>query len=193
MFAVYILLCADNSYYTGLTNDLEKRVWQHETGFFPECYTYKRRPVELVWHTVVQTSDEANDLERQIKGWTRKKKEALIKGDIDELKKLSNQKKESVTALRQAQGQVEILIIGQGICGTWLSYFLQKENRSFLVIDDNQPNTSSRIAAGIINPVTGRRIVKTWMIDELIPFIETAYQEIGKELGHYSSFYKNNH
>ncbi|HYM94213.1 MAG TPA: FAD-dependent oxidoreductase, partial [Chitinophagaceae bacterium] len=182
MFAVYILLCSDNSYYTGLTNDLEKRIWQHETGFFPECYTYKRRPVELVWHTVVHTSEEANDLERQIKGWTRKKKEALVKGDIEELKKISNHKKESAMALRQAQGQIEFLIIGQGICGTWLSYFFQKENRSFLVIDDNQPNSSSRIAAGIINPVTGRSIVKTWMIDELIHFIETAYSEIGKEL-----------
>lgn len=79
--------------------------------------------------------------------------------------------------------QIDYLVVGQGICGTWLSYFLQKENRSFIVIDDNQPNTSSRIAAGIINPVTGRRIVKTWMIDELIPFIGTTYSEIGKELG----------
>lgn len=79
--------------------------------------------------------------------------------------------------------QLEYLLIGQGICGTWLSYFLKQENKSFLVIDDNQPNTSSRIAAGIINPVTGRRIVKTWMIDELIPFIESAYSEIEKELG----------
>jgi glycine/D-amino acid oxidase-like deaminating enzyme len=79
--------------------------------------------------------------------------------------------------------QIEYLVVGQGICGTWLSYFLNKEKKSFLVIDDNQPNSSSRIAAGIINPVTGRRIVKTWMIDELIPFIETAYSEIGNDLG----------
>lgn len=79
--------------------------------------------------------------------------------------------------------QIEYLVVGQGICGTWLSYFLNKEKKSFLVIDDNQPNSSSRIAAGIINPVTGRRIVKTWMIDELIPFIESSYSEIGKDLG----------
>ncbi|MCC7401260.1 MAG: FAD-binding oxidoreductase [Chitinophagaceae bacterium] len=79
--------------------------------------------------------------------------------------------------------QVEYLIIGQGICGTWLSYFLQKENRSFLVIDDNQNDSSSRVAAGIINPVTGRRIVKTWMIDELLPFVETAYNELENLLG----------
>ncbi|MBS1920455.1 MAG: FAD-binding oxidoreductase [Bacteroidetes bacterium] len=79
--------------------------------------------------------------------------------------------------------QVEYLIIGQGICGTWLSYFFQKEKQSFLVIDDKQENSSSRVAAGIINPVTGRRIVKTWMIDELLPFINNTYTELGNELG----------
>ncbi len=79
--------------------------------------------------------------------------------------------------------QTEFLIVGQGICGTWLSYYLRKENRSFIVIDNNQPNSASRIAAGIINPVTGRRIVKTWMIDELISFLVPAYKELGIEIG----------
>lgn len=79
--------------------------------------------------------------------------------------------------------QVEFLIIGQGISGTWLSYYLQKANRSFLVIDNNEPDSASRIAAGIINPVTGRRIVKTWMIDELVEFLVPAYKELGSELG----------
>ena len=79
--------------------------------------------------------------------------------------------------------QVEYLLIGQGICGTWLSYYLQKEKRSFLVIDNNQENSASRIAAGIINPVTGRRIVKTWMIDELLAFLVPAYEELGNDLG----------
>jgi glycine/D-amino acid oxidase-like deaminating enzyme len=67
--------------------------------------------------------------------------------------------------------QTEFLIVGQGISGTWLSYYLQKANRSFIVIDNEQPNSASRVAAGIINPVTGRRIVKTWMIDELFLFL----------------------
>src|SRR5688572_18508445 len=79
--------------------------------------------------------------------------------------------------------QTEFLIIGQGISGTWLSYFLQKANKSFLVIDNNQLNSASRIAAGIISPVTGRRIVKTWMIDELLEFIVPAYKDLGNELG----------
>src|SRR5687768_15016345 len=79
--------------------------------------------------------------------------------------------------------QTEFLIIGQGISGTWLSYYLHKANISFLVFDNNQPNSASRTAAGIISPVTGRRIVKTWMIDELLEFILPAYKELGNELG----------
>jgi glycine/D-amino acid oxidase-like deaminating enzyme len=78
---------------------------------------------------------------------------------------------------------VDYLIIGQGISGTWLSYYLAKENASFLVIDDAGENRSSRIAAGIINPVTGRRIVKTWMIDELLGHLVPAYKELGDESG----------
>jgi glycine/D-amino acid oxidase-like deaminating enzyme len=78
---------------------------------------------------------------------------------------------------------VDYLIIGQGISGTWLSYYLAKENASFLVIDDAGENSSSRIAAGIINPVTGRRIVKTWMIDELLAHLVPAYKELGDESG----------
>jgi len=78
---------------------------------------------------------------------------------------------------------VDYLIIGQGICGTWLSYYLQKINKSFIVIDNELPNTASRVAAGIINPVTGRRIVKTWMIDELLEFVIPAYENLGNELG----------
>jgi glycine/D-amino acid oxidase-like deaminating enzyme len=78
--------------------------------------------------------------------------------------------------------QTEFLIVGQGISGTWLSYYLQKAKKSFIVIDNDQPNSASRVAAGIINPVTGRRIVKTWMIDELLSFLIPAYGELGNEL-----------
>lgn len=72
--------------------------------------------------------------------------------------------------------QTSVLIVGQGLCGTWLSYYLQQAGISFLVIDDHKNNTSSKIASGIINPVTGRRLVKTWMIDEVLPFAVNAYQ-----------------
>lgn len=79
--------------------------------------------------------------------------------------------------------QTEFLIIGQGICGTFLSWELQKANRSFIIIDEANPTAASKVASGIINPITGRRMVKTWMIEELLPFAFNAYQEIGKELG----------
>ena len=78
--------------------------------------------------------------------------------------------------------QVEYLIIGQGISGTFLSYYLHKEQRSFLVIDDNNSNAPSRLAAGIINPVTGRRMVTVWMAEDVIPFAKQAYLDIGDEL-----------
>ena len=201
MYAVYILICADNSYYTGLSNDLDKRVWQHETGYFPECYTFNKRPIKLAWNTIVETAEEAAKLEKQIKGWSRKKKEALIKGDIDELKKLSNKKKTkieernniiSVSSLSSSSPSssspssssgVDFLLIGQGICGTWLSFFLEKAGYSFIIIDEASENSASKIAAGIINPVTGRRIVKTWMIDELLPIVRQLYSELGSAIG----------
>ena len=77
--------------------------------------------------------------------------------------------------------QVDYLIVGQGICGTMLSWFLHKEGKTFIVINDNNENASSKIAAGIINPVTGRRYAYTWMIDEVMPFAIQTY----KEAGHY--------
>ena len=79
--------------------------------------------------------------------------------------------------------QVDYLIIGQGISGTWLSYYLQKEKKSFIVLDNNFRNSSSRIAAGIINPVTGRRHVTVWMAEDILPFAWNAYNEMGRELG----------
>ncbi len=78
--------------------------------------------------------------------------------------------------------QIDVIIIGQGISGTFLSYYLQKKSLSFILIDESRPNTASKAAAGMINPVTGRRMVKTWMIDELMTFSKNAYQQIGDEL-----------
>jgi len=77
---------------------------------------------------------------------------------------------------------VDILIIGQGICGTLLSWYLEKAGLSFLVIDESKPFTASKVAAGIINPVTGRRMVRTWMIDELLPFVWKEYESIQNEM-----------
>lgn len=87
--------------------------------------------------------------------------------------------------------QTEFLIIGQGLSGTWLSYFLEKENRSFIVIDDGSPLAPSRQAGGLLNPITGRHKVKTWLADELFPFAWKHYQEIGQLLGIEAIAHKN--
>ena len=79
--------------------------------------------------------------------------------------------------------QTEYLLIGQGICGTMLSWFLHKEGKSFVIIDDGAKDTASRIAAGIINPVTGRRYVTTWMIETVMPFAIQCYKELENYLG----------
>jgi len=76
----------------------------------------------------------------------------------------------------------DVLVIGQGVCGTFLTWQLEQMGLSFVVIDEDRPATASRAAAGLINPVTGRRMVKTWMIDELLSFAEEAYAAIGGEL-----------
>lgn len=88
-------------------------------------------------------------------------------------------KRQKQDALRQAQRQVDYLVVGQGLCGTWLSWFLAKENRSFLVIDKDEIITPSKVSAGIINPVTGRRMVKVWLAEEVISLAHKSYSEMG--------------
>lgn len=77
---------------------------------------------------------------------------------------------------------IDVLIVGQGVSGTFLSYYLNKEGKSFIVIDNNYKNSPSKIAAGIINPVTGRRLVTVWMANEILPFAWKAYHEMGSLL-----------
>ncbi len=91
-YYVYILLCADGSYYTGMTNNIEKRFQEHEQGLIPSCYTFSRRPVVLKYGMYYQYVNDAIRREKQIKGWTRKKKEALINEDYDELIRLSKRR-----------------------------------------------------------------------------------------------------
>ena len=87
---LYILRCADGSYYVGTSRaeDLDTRVSQHQQGTFGG-YTAKRRPVVLVYSSHFERIDEAIASERQIKGWARAKKEALIRGDFEALPGLS--------------------------------------------------------------------------------------------------------
>ncbi len=77
---------------------------------------------------------------------------------------------------------VDYVIIGQGISGTWLSYYLLKANKNIIVIDKENLQSASTIAGGLVNPVTGRRVVTTWMAEELMPFVWNEYDTLGKLL-----------
>jgi putative endonuclease len=89
---VYILHCSDGSYYVGSARtSLEQRVAEHNSGVFGG-YTARRRPVELVFHQEFERVTDAVAAERQLKGWTRAKKEALIAGNFDTLHTLAKGK-----------------------------------------------------------------------------------------------------
>jgi putative endonuclease len=86
---LYILRCADGSYYVGTTRDnLEKRINEHQAGAF-DGYTAYRRPVTLMFHEVFEHIEDAVSAGPQIKGWRREKKEALIRGDDAALRSLA--------------------------------------------------------------------------------------------------------
>ena len=87
-FHVYILRCSDGSYYTGHTEDLQSRLVAHQQGTLGG-YTFRRRPVELVYSSEFTSRVDALEMERRIKGWSRRKKEALIEGDWDRIQRLS--------------------------------------------------------------------------------------------------------
>ena len=108
-FYAYILRCSDGSYYTGHTDDLETRIAQHESGAITG-YTLERRPVELVCSTEFVTRAEALAVELQIKGWSRKKKEALIAENWEKLKKasVSHASPSLSQALRLRSGRTDI-------------------------------------------------------------------------------------
>jgi putative endonuclease len=93
-YFVYILECNDGSYYTGVTSELEKRVNEHNSGFH-KGYTSSRLPVKLVYSNRFINVNEAINAEKQIKGWSRAKKKALIIGDFDFLRKISKGKNEN--------------------------------------------------------------------------------------------------
>jgi len=88
MAFVYILKCSDNSYYTGSTKNIELRLWQHQNGE-GAIHTKKRLPVELVYIEELERVDDAFAREKQIQGWSRSKKEALINSKFDALPELA--------------------------------------------------------------------------------------------------------
>lgn len=88
-YYVYILKCSDNSYYTGITNNLDKRFKEHVFGKYRDCYTFKRRPLEIKFQESFNDVLQAIYFEKKIKKWSRAKKEALINDDYNRLKILS--------------------------------------------------------------------------------------------------------
>jgi putative endonuclease len=84
-YYVYILKCNDDSYYTGITNNVLVRFSQHESGYDPKAYTFRRRPLELVFTREFDKPLAAIAFEKQVKRWSRKKKEALINGKDQQL------------------------------------------------------------------------------------------------------------
>jgi predicted GIY-YIG superfamily endonuclease len=87
-FWCYILRCSDGRFYTGHSDDLERRIAQHQAGGYCD-FTARRRPVEVAWTQEFPTRIEALEAERRIKGWSRAKKEAMIAGDWARVSELS--------------------------------------------------------------------------------------------------------
>ncbi len=103
-----MLRCSDGTYYTGHTDNLEGRIGQHHSGTY-KCYTHDKRPLEYVWSQEFPSQLEALEAERQIKGWVRAEKEALIAGDWDRLHDLAIPAGErEARALRLRSGRTEV-------------------------------------------------------------------------------------
>ncbi|MEQ9402046.1 MAG: GIY-YIG nuclease family protein [Cyclobacteriaceae bacterium] len=92
-YTVYILKCAGGLYYTDVTNDIKRRVFEHQSGFNKKSFTYRRRPVKLVFQEHFHDINQAITFEKQVKGWRRAKKEALIRRDWNSLPVLSKRYK----------------------------------------------------------------------------------------------------
>ena len=91
-YHVYIIQCSDGSYYTGISNDIERRLREHNEGKDSKSFTFNRRPVRLKFSTSFTNSIDAIRFEKQVKGWSRAKKEALINGEFKELIALAKKK-----------------------------------------------------------------------------------------------------
>ena len=89
---VYILECSDGTYYTGVTSNLTLRLEKHFSGFYKDSYTYKRRPVSLFFYAEFTDINIAFQKEKQIKNWSKAKKEALIEGRDEDLPNLAKKK-----------------------------------------------------------------------------------------------------
>lgn len=92
LYYLYILYCSDETYYTGVTSNLDKRIAQHQSGSYKDSYTSKRLPIKLVFYAEFTQVGIAIEREKQIKRWSRAKKEALINDDYEALPNLAKKK-----------------------------------------------------------------------------------------------------
>tara|TARA_Y100000768_G_C23514950_1_gene467703 strand:- start:237 stop:527 length:291 start_codon:yes stop_codon:yes gene_type:complete len=91
-YHVYILQCSDDSFYTGITNNIDKRIEEHNSEDYPKSYVHKRRPVQLVWYASFTNPQAAINKEKQIKRWSRAKKQALIEENYLALQQFSKKR-----------------------------------------------------------------------------------------------------
>jgi putative endonuclease len=114
---VYILKCSDGTYYTGSTTDLERRLQQHEAGEGSK-YTKQRLPIELIYSEEFDRIDFAFYREKQIQAWSRKKKQALIEGSLNDLPGLSKKifhSRGSDTSIHSAEAEYSVTLKGADI------------------------------------------------------------------------------
>ncbi len=96
-YYVYVVQCSDGFYYTGITNDVDRRVFEHNEGLNKSCFTYKRRPIVLKYYEHFKNIKAAIEWEKQVKGWSRKKKEALFENDYKQIQELAKSYKDPST------------------------------------------------------------------------------------------------
>jgi putative endonuclease len=89
IYYVYILKCSDGLTYTGITNNISRRFNEHQKGLNKNCFTFNRRPVELIFHQEFNDVEQAIYFEKKIKKWSGKKKIALANGDYNMIQILS--------------------------------------------------------------------------------------------------------
>jgi putative endonuclease len=94
-YFVYMALCADATYYVGITNDPDRRLWEHNAGLSPFAYTHSRRPVSLVYVATFDRVEEAIAWEKQVKGWSHAKKRALMNSNWNLVRSLASRHGES--------------------------------------------------------------------------------------------------
>jgi putative endonuclease len=92
MYCIYILQCSDGTFYTGITSNLDKRLMEHQSGKHFGSYTHSRRPVKLMYYAEFSDVNRAIAMEKQVKKWSKAKKQALIDGNFEKLPNLAKKR-----------------------------------------------------------------------------------------------------